>query len=113
MVGRPRESHLVERIATTNHSNMRDVVAFLDNHGMGSIFEERFRRFNEENNEEASEHWTQRAAVGLMARLLFLPIANKIKSGTYVLYDGAWGTRSARAWLRDWTECNNPGASFA
>ena len=30
----------------------------LDNHGMGSIFEELERRFNEENNEEAGEHWT-------------------------------------------------------
>ena len=64
----------------------------LDNHGMGSIFEELVRRFNEENNEEAGEHWTPRDAVTLMARLLFLPIADAIKSGTYLLYDGACGT---------------------
>ncbi len=64
----------------------------LDNHGMGSIFEELVRRFNEENNEEAGEHWTPRDAVTLMARLLFLPIAGAIKSGTYLLYDGACGT---------------------
>ena len=64
----------------------------LDNHGMGSIFEELVRRFNEENNEEAGEHWTPRDAVTLMARLVFLPIADKIKSGTYLLYDGACGT---------------------
>ena len=64
----------------------------LDNHGMGSIFEELVRRFNEENNEEAGEHWTPRDAVRLMARLVFLPVAGEIKSGTYLLYDGACGT---------------------
>ena len=64
----------------------------LDNHGMGSIFEELVRRFNEENNEEAGEHWTPRDAVKLMAKLVFLPIADEIKSGTYLLYDGACGT---------------------
>ena len=64
----------------------------LDNHGMGSIFEELVRRFNEENNEEAGEHWTPRDAVRLMAKLVFLPIVDKITSGTYLLYDGACGT---------------------
>ncbi len=64
----------------------------LDNHAMGTIFEELVRRFNEENNEEAGEHWTPRDAVRLMARLIFLPIADRIESGTYLLYDGACGT---------------------
>ena len=64
----------------------------LDNHGMGTIFEELVRRFNEENNEEAGEHWTPRDAVTLMARLVFLPVADRISSGTYLLYDGACGT---------------------
>ena len=64
----------------------------LDNHAMGTIFEELIRRFNEENNEEAGEHWTPRDAVKLMARLVFLPIADKIQSSTYLLYDGACGT---------------------
>jgi type I restriction enzyme M protein len=64
----------------------------LDNHGMGTVFEELVRRFNEENNEEAGEHWTPRDAVKLMAKLLFLPIADRIESGTYLLYDAACGT---------------------
>jgi type I restriction enzyme M protein len=64
----------------------------LDNHAMGTIFEELVRRFNEENNEEAGEHWTPRDAVKLMANLIFLPIADQIQSGTYLLYDGACGT---------------------
>jgi type I restriction enzyme M protein len=59
---------------------------------MGTIFEELVRRFNEENNEEAGEHWTPRDAVKLMANLIFLPIADRIESGTYLLYDGACGT---------------------
>ena len=64
----------------------------LDNHGMGTVFEELVRRFNEENNEEAGEHWTPRDAVRLMARLMFLPIADQIESGIFLLYDGALGT---------------------
>ena len=64
----------------------------LDNHGMGTVFEELIRRFNEENNEEAGEHFTPRDVVQLMARLVFLPVADEIRSGTYLVYDGACGT---------------------
>ncbi|WP_238148739.1 type I restriction-modification system subunit M [Serinicoccus sediminis] len=64
----------------------------LDNHAMGTVFEELVRRFNEENNEEAGEHWTPRDAVRLMTRLVFEPIADTIQSGSYLLYDGAMGT---------------------
>jgi type I restriction enzyme M protein len=64
----------------------------LDNHAMGTIFEELIRRFNEENNEEAGEHFTPRDVIKLMADLIFLPIAGKIESGTYLVYDGACGT---------------------
>ena len=64
----------------------------LDNHSMGTIFEELIRRFNEENNEEAGEHFTPRDVVELMAYLIFMPIADHIQSGTYLVYDGACGT---------------------
>ena len=64
----------------------------LDNHSMGTIFEELIRRFNEENNEEAGEHFTPRDVVELMASLIFMPIADDIQSGTYLVYDGACGT---------------------
>ena len=64
----------------------------LDNHSMGTIFEELIRRFNEENNEEAGEHFTPRDVVELMAHLIFMPIADEIQSGTYLVYDGACGT---------------------
>ena len=64
----------------------------LDNHAMGTIFEDLLRRFNEDNNEEAGEHWTPRDAVELMAKLVFLPIEEQIQPNTYLLYDGALGT---------------------
>src|SRR4051794_36469747 len=63
-----------------------------DNPAMGTWFEELVRHFNEENNEEAGEHWTPRDAVKLMASLIFLPVADAIESGTYLIYDGACGT---------------------
>jgi type I restriction enzyme M protein len=66
--------------------------AGIDNHAMGTVFEELVRKFNEENNEEAGEHWTPRDAVRLMANLVLLPIEDRIKSGTYLLYDCACGT---------------------
>ena len=64
----------------------------LDNHTMGLIFEELIRRFNEENNEEAGEHFTPRDAIELMADLIVMPIADQLKDGTYTCYDGACGT---------------------
>ena len=64
----------------------------LDNHAMGTVFEELIRRFNEENNEEAGEHFTPRDVVQLMAHLIFKPIADQVQSGTYLVYDGACGT---------------------
>jgi len=66
--------------------------AAIDNHAMGTIFEELVRRFNEDNNEEAGEHWTPRDAIRLMANLVFAPIQDQIRSGSYLLYDGAIGT---------------------
>ncbi len=64
----------------------------IDNHAMGTVFEELVRKFNEENNEEAGEHWTPRDAVRLMANLVFQPIEGQLKSGSYLLYDCACGT---------------------
>ncbi len=68
------------------------LIPGLDNHSMGTIFEELIRRFNEENNEEAGEHFTPRDVVELMARLVFEPIADQIESASYLVYDGACGT---------------------
>lgn len=64
----------------------------LDNHAMGTLFEEIIRKFNEENNEEAGEHFTPRDVIELMADIAIYPIMDKIKNGTYSIYDGACGT---------------------
>ncbi|MCR8967319.1 type I restriction-modification system subunit M [Streptococcus zalophi] len=64
----------------------------LDNHAMGTLFEEIIRKFNEENNEEAGEHFTPRDVIELMADIAVYPVINKIKDGTYSIYDGACGT---------------------
>jgi type I restriction enzyme M protein len=64
----------------------------LSNHSMGYVFEELIRKFNEDNNEEAGEHFTPREVIHLMARMIVEPIANKIESGTYLVYDCACGT---------------------
>lgn len=64
----------------------------LDNHTMGVLFEELIRRFNEENNEEAGEHFTPRDVVELMADISIKPVERKLKDAPYTLYDGAAGT---------------------
>jgi type I restriction enzyme M protein len=93
--------HLVERFLdpsiNLSPEPVRDadghvLLPGLDNHAMGTVFEELIRRFNEENNEEAGEHFTPRDVVRLMAKLLFVPVAEQIQDATYLLYDGACGT---------------------
>lgn len=64
----------------------------LTNLGMGYVFEDLIRRFNEENNEEAGEHFTPREIINLMTHLVFLPIKEEIKDGTYLIYDNACGS---------------------
>jgi len=64
----------------------------LSNLGMGYVFEELIRKFNEENNEEAGEHFTPREIIKLMANLIFLPIKDKIQGTTYLVYDDACGS---------------------
>jgi type I restriction enzyme M protein len=59
---------------------------------MGYVYEDLVRRFNEENNEEAGEHFTPREIIDLMTHLIFLPVKDKIKQGTYLLYDPCVGS---------------------
>ena len=65
----------------------------VDNHTMGTLFEELLRKFNEENSvTEAGEHFTPRDYVALMADIAVLPVADRLRSATYKVYDGACGT---------------------
>lgn len=63
----------------------------LDNVGMGTVFEELLRRFNEENNEEAGEHFTPRDAISLLTHLIFEPVKNELPK-IITLYDPACGS---------------------
>lgn len=63
----------------------------LTNIGMGTVFEELLRRFNEENNEEAGEHFTPRDAISLLAHLVFEPVKSNLPK-IISLYDPAAGT---------------------
>jgi len=69
-----------------------EVLPPLTNLGMGYVFEELVRKFNEENNEEAGEHFTPREIIKLMTHILFTPVKDKIKNGTYLIYDPACGS---------------------
>ena len=79
-------------IEDVKDNNGNIILPKLYNHSMGTIFEELIRKFNEENNEEAGEHFTPRDIVTLMADLAFEPIKDKLNDGTYLMYDGACGT---------------------
>ena len=68
------------------------VIEGLSNLGMGYVFEELIRKFNEENNEEAGEHFTPREIIKLMTHLIFEPLKESIKQGTYLIYDPACGS---------------------
>ena len=67
------------------------VLPALSNHGMGTVFEELLRRFNEENNEEAGEHFTPRDAIRLLARLVFDPVIDDLPK-VISLHDPAEGS---------------------
>ena len=66
-------------------------IPALDNIGMGKVFEELLRRFNEENNEEAGEHFTPRDAIMLLTRLIFEPVKGNLPK-TFLVYDPACGS---------------------
>ena len=63
----------------------------LTNLGMGYVFEELIRKFNEENNEEAGEHFTPREVINLMTQIVFKPIKDKLPP-IITIYDPACGT---------------------
>jgi len=63
----------------------------LSNLGMGYVFEELIRKFNEENNEEAGEHFTPREVIELMTHLVFDPIKDKLPP-VMTIYDPACGS---------------------
>lgn len=63
----------------------------LSNLGMGYVFEELIRKFNEENNEEAGEHFTPREVIDLMTHIIFDPIKDNLPP-VMTIYDPACGS---------------------
>lgn len=63
----------------------------LTNLGMGYVFEELIRKFNEDNNEEAGEHFTPREVIDLMTHIIFEPIKDKLPP-VMTIYDPACGS---------------------
>lgn len=63
----------------------------LTNLGMGYVFEELIRKFNEENNEEAGEHFTPREVIDLMTHIIFEPVASQLPP-VMLIYDPACGS---------------------
>ncbi len=88
------------------------VMEGLTNLGMGYVFEELIRKFNEENNEEAGEHFTPREIIRLMTHLIFEPLKGKIKDGTYLIYDPACGSGGMLTEAEHFAKKLNPKATF-
>ena len=79
----------------------------VSNHEMGTIFEELIRRFSEQSNEEAGEHFTPRDVVKLMTELLFAGEINE--SGSIKLvYDPACGTGGMLTSCKEYMQNINP-----
>lgn len=100
---------MIEKI-TDPHINLTDkditdsngiIIPAVDNVGMGTIFEELLRRFNEENNEEAGEHFTPRDVISLLAHIVFEPV-KEILPPTITLYDPACGSGGMLTECRDY-----------
>lgn len=66
-------------------------LAPLTNLGMGYVFEELIRKFNEENNEEAGEHFTPREVIELMTHIVFKPVMANLPP-IMTIYDPACGS---------------------
>ncbi|MBP5983943.1 MAG: SAM-dependent DNA methyltransferase [Fluviicola sp.] len=59
---------------------------------MGYMFEDLIRRFNEKTNAAAGRHFTPREIIELMTHLVYLPVKDKIKKGTFLVYDPCAGS---------------------
>jgi len=82
----------------------------LTNLGMGYVFEELIRKFNEENNEEAGEHFTPREVIELMTHLVFDPIKDDLPL-TITVYDPACGSGGMLTESQNFIEEKYPSAN--
>lgn len=59
---------------------------------MGYMFEDLIRRFNEKTNAAAGRHFTPREIIELMTHLVYIPVKDNIKKGTFLVYDPCAGS---------------------
>ncbi|MEU0967516.1 class I SAM-dependent DNA methyltransferase [Streptomyces sp. NPDC005917] len=83
------------------------------NHNMGYIFEELIRRFAEQSNETAGEHFTPREVIKLMVNLLVAPDADALSLPGVVrtVMDPACGTGGMLSAADDRIKALNPDAT--
>jgi type I restriction enzyme M protein len=82
---------LIKKFSESKVDLHPDVVS---NYEMGTIFEELIRKFAEQSNEEAGEHFTPRDVVELMTKLMFIENGDSFKNKSIIktIYDPACGT---------------------
>lgn len=87
---------------TIDPETKEEKLPALDNHTMGTLFEDLLRKFNEDFSvTEAGEHYTPRDYVRLLADLAIMPVADSLKHGSYDIYDGACGTGGILSLVQD------------
>lgn len=84
----------------------------VSNHGMGYVFEELIRKFNEATNENPGEHFTPREVVQLMTALALAPDAEAlaVPGRVVTVYDPCCGTGGMLTAAKEWVEERNPKA---
>ena len=82
---------LIKKFSESKVDLHPDIVS---NHEMGMIFEELIRKFAEQSNEEAGEHFTPRDVVEIMTKLIFIENGVRLKQKDIIktVYDPACGT---------------------
>lgn len=82
----------------------------IDNHSMGTIFEELIRKFSEQYNETAGEHFTPREVIELMVRLIFANGSDFLTSPDKIIsvYDPACGTGGMLTEAARYIDDHNP-----
>ena len=86
----------------------------LSNYQMGSVFEELVRKFNEQANEEAGDHFTPREVIRLMVNLIFCDEREVFQEGIYrTVYDPTAGTGGMLSVSEEYIKRQNSGANLA
>jgi type I restriction enzyme M protein len=85
----------------------------VSNHQMGYVFEELIRRFAEQSNETAGEHFTPREVIELMVNLLIAPDddALSIPGASRTVLDPACGTGGMLSAAEEHIKALNPSAT--